>query len=263
MHIFYHTLNKKDINRLDQLQYKAAKLVSGALHYTSKCKLEKELGWETIQSRAEMLGLSMFYKTHHNLTRPLIRTCLTDHDNNLYDLRNNGNKRLLYPNLGNKYRKSFFPHFTVLWNNLPQEVRRYDLVKFKEFLHYKYKPNKFKFYYYGTKYGNKLITRIRVGQSYLNSHAYSIGHTDSPNCHCGSNIETPQHILLECNKYCSERQIMLDRVVSQISRFNNFSKKDKTHILLYGYKSDDRDYHIHNINITLAVQKFLLNIKRF
>ena len=109
MHIFYNTLNKKDINRLNQIQYRAAKLVSGALHYTSKVKLEYELGWESFKSRSEILGLSMFYKTHHCLTRPLVRKCMTDHDNNLYNLRNNGHKRLLHPNLSIKYKKSFFP----------------------------------------------------------------------------------------------------------------------------------------------------------
>ena len=205
----------------------------------------------------------MFYKTHHGLTRPLLRACLTGHDNNLYNLRNNGNKRILYPNLSMKFKKSFFPYFTVLWNNLPQEVRRYDIVKFKEFLKYKYKPNKIKFYSCGTKYGNKLITRLRVGRSYLNSHAYCIGKADSPQCSCGAKQETPQHILLECTKYGSERQKMLDRVVSQISRFNNFSKKDKSVILLYGYQSENSDYYIHNIKITLAVQNYLINIKRF
>ena len=82
--------NKK---RLDQLQYKAAKLVGNALHYTNQIKLEKNLGWESIKSRAEVLGLSVYQKIHSNKTRRLIQQCMTGPDNNLYNLRNNGNKR--------------------------------------------------------------------------------------------------------------------------------------------------------------------------
>ena len=35
-------------------------MVSGALHLTSKERLYEELGWETIQSRTEFLGMSLF-----------------------------------------------------------------------------------------------------------------------------------------------------------------------------------------------------------
>ena len=50
--IFYHTLNLTDKERLDRIQYSAAKLVTGCLHTTSKHKLNLELGWETIGERA-------------------------------------------------------------------------------------------------------------------------------------------------------------------------------------------------------------------
>ena len=42
LHIFYHTLTQSNKKRLDQLQYKAAKLVGNALHYTNQIKLEKK-----------------------------------------------------------------------------------------------------------------------------------------------------------------------------------------------------------------------------
>ena len=60
------------VNRLEQLQYRAAKLVVGALKYTSREKLNKELGWETIQKRIEYLGLSIFHKIHVGETRPFM-----------------------------------------------------------------------------------------------------------------------------------------------------------------------------------------------
>ena len=60
--IYANTLRITDIARLERIQYKAAKLVTGALHYTSKDKLNAELGWESIQTRIDFLGLSLFHK---------------------------------------------------------------------------------------------------------------------------------------------------------------------------------------------------------
>ena len=56
------TLKQTKLARLEQLQYRAAKVVTGALHFTSRVKLNDELGWESIQKRIEYLGLSIFHK---------------------------------------------------------------------------------------------------------------------------------------------------------------------------------------------------------
>ena len=69
----FKTLNQTEIARLENVQYRAAKLVTGALHFSSKDKLNLELGWETIQCRADMLGLNIFHKIHLQETRPLIQ----------------------------------------------------------------------------------------------------------------------------------------------------------------------------------------------
>ena len=71
-----YCLKQTEIVRLEQIQYRAAKLVTGALHYSSRDKLNIELGWETIQKRSDILGLSIFQKIHLHETRPLIRKCM-------------------------------------------------------------------------------------------------------------------------------------------------------------------------------------------
>ena len=62
--------------RLDNLQYKAGKLVTGAFHFTGKEKLNLELGLETILQRGNFLSLNIFQKIHLQETRPLIRRCM-------------------------------------------------------------------------------------------------------------------------------------------------------------------------------------------
>ena len=64
--VFYNSLSAKQKLRLDKIQYTAAKIVSGALHLTSKERLYNDLGWENIPSRAEFLGLSLFHKLGKN-----------------------------------------------------------------------------------------------------------------------------------------------------------------------------------------------------
>ena len=46
--LFGNTLKQTEMARLEKVQYRAAKIVTGAYHYTSKHKLNIELGWETI-----------------------------------------------------------------------------------------------------------------------------------------------------------------------------------------------------------------------
>ena len=52
----------KTLKQTENLQYRAAKLVTGAFHYSSKDKLNIELGWETIQKRSDILSLNIFHK---------------------------------------------------------------------------------------------------------------------------------------------------------------------------------------------------------
>ena len=72
--VYFDSLTQTQKMRLEQLQYRAAKLVTGALHLTSREKLNKELGWESIQKRSDILGLNIFHKIPTHETRPLIRT---------------------------------------------------------------------------------------------------------------------------------------------------------------------------------------------
>ena len=47
--VYYHSLTQTDKNRIDKIQYSAAKLVSSTIHLTSRVKLECELGWSSIK----------------------------------------------------------------------------------------------------------------------------------------------------------------------------------------------------------------------
>ena len=65
-------------------KYRAAKLVTGALHFSSQVKLEQDLSWETISDRADFLSLCIFHKISLHETRPLIRSCMPKLHNTLW-----------------------------------------------------------------------------------------------------------------------------------------------------------------------------------
>ena len=70
--MFWHTLQVAKKNPFEQLQYKYAKIVTGALYITSKDKLNLELGWGSIETRANILGITLFHKPLLGNQQPLI-----------------------------------------------------------------------------------------------------------------------------------------------------------------------------------------------
>ena len=129
--VYCKTLKQTEISRLENLQYRAAKIVTGAFHYTSREKLNIELGWETIQKRADILGLNVFHKIHLQETRPLIRKCMPKLDfERQHFLRSKGGY-IPFKNYGSYFKKSFFPYISGLWNCLPKQVQCHNLADFQ------------------------------------------------------------------------------------------------------------------------------------
>ena len=98
---YANNLKQPEIAKLEHLQYRAATLAAGDLHFSNKDKLNSELGWETISTRIKFLGLSLFHKIYLRLTRPLVTNCLSQ-----LDWKGNNRKRSKggykpYPNYSN------------------------------------------------------------------------------------------------------------------------------------------------------------------
>ena len=130
--VYANNLKLTELARFDRLQYKAGKLVSGALHYTSRAKLNNELGWENFHTRIRFLGLSLFHKIHLHQIRPLVRKCLSKVDYAKKHLTRSKGGYSPYPNFGVKFANSFFPYMTKLWNNLNVSTQVMMLSDFKE-----------------------------------------------------------------------------------------------------------------------------------
>ena len=261
--IYANNLKLTDLARLDRVQYRAAKLVTGALHYTSREKLNNELGWENFQTRINFLGLSFFQKIHLHETRPLIKNCMMELDYAKKYLTRSKGGYSPYPSFGSKFNKSFFPYMSKLWNNLEVSTQLMALPDFKEQLKKELKPSKIKHFSKGSKIGNTLLTRIRIERSDLNLHKFTIGHSETTECLCHAKQESSLHFLIDCFLYSGERQTLFSLVEHYIPKFSNFSKSKKYEVLVMGIHNDNPEYKHTNTTISIAVQNFILKTKRF
>ena len=261
--VYCNTLKQTELSHLENLQYRAAKLVTGAYKFTCREKLNLELGWESIQKRSDNLGLNIFHKIHSYETRPMIRSCMPQPDiGNKFNTRSKGGY-IPFKYVGSKFKRSFFPHTTQLWNSLPKNVKCKSVPDFKDYINQESKPPRYKHFARGNKLSNSLLTKIRVGRSDLNQHKFTIGLVESPQCDCFHREESPSHYFLDCFLYLPERQVMFDLFEHYIPKFKTFSKSRQLNIILRGINLEDDYYTSTNTKLTIAVQNFIIHTKRF
>ena len=127
----------------------------------------------------------------------------------------------------------------------------------------KMKPPRYKHFSKGTKIGNCLLTKIRVGRSSLKQHQFTVGLAESTECLCHYKNETPEHFFLDCFLYSPERRILFDLVEHYIPNFQRMNRKQKFDILLRGIDIENYEILSTNITLTKAVQRFIISSGRF
>ena len=259
--VFGPSLNQTQLKTLDNLNYRAAKLVVGAQKYTSFDKIMRELAWEDTSTRLHYLCVTQFYKIIHHMTTPLVRECLPPRLNSVYPTNRTFQH---YPLMDNFFMNSYFPYTIKKWDQLDPALRvepDFDLFKIK--LKQQLKPAKYKHYHCGFKLGNKLHAQLRLGRSSLNSHLFSIGLSDTKACPCGFYSETAEHFLLDCIIYENIRGQLYQKLEGLLEKkLSTYSKKDLFQIMLCGEKPHLPEKFYHNKSIFFSVQTFLCKSKR-
>ena len=248
--LYWHTLKQTEAARLVQIQYRAARVCSGALMFTNQSRLEADLSWESVADRAKFLGLSIFHKIHLNLTRPLIKTCMPELNTN--NTRRSGCYKKL-PFKSKKYSDSFFPKFSDFWSVLPKSLREQkDIILFKTQLKLIFKPKRQKHYNIGNKLPNTLLCRLRVGRSFLKSHGFAINLSQTDKCICGD-VDSIQNYFLNCFIFNLERCVLLVKINNIYPPFSTLSKAKQCDFLLYGINLNSLLPDPRNRSITFAV----------
>ena len=264
--IFDGHITTTDQLRLERLQTRTARLVTGALYRSSNERLLDELGWDKLKSRREIHKLTYFYKlldeksNTPEFVKKLIPSLRHDTTNRL--LRNAHHITQPHCHL-ESYKASFIPNTIKKWNQLPEETRTLRSVKsFRKAITQRLaKPKPPKMFALGSKLGNTLHTRLRLNMSALNGHLFSInsGKVQSPECSCGFAFENTSHFVLSCPKYQTERNHLSSHLQRLIPSFNSLNNSDKLDLLLYGNGLGEADVGC----VAKLFQTFLFRTNRF
>ncbi len=184
----------------------------------------------------------------HNLTPPFLSNLIPDPIQHRYNLRNDSDIPLIHAR-SKLYQDSFLPSTIKEWNSLPIHIRASPtLNSFKHQLNKNmHKPPPY--YSTGSRLGQVLHTRIRLGCSSLNHDLFRKSIVESPLCACGES-ETASHFLMSCPLYNQQRQSYLSSLPCPPIPNN----------LIYG---TDHLNNNDNILVFSKVQQFIIASKRF
>lgn len=222
--VIFHARSADLMKLIESVQYQAGLIVGGCWKGTSREKLYKELGWESLADRRIFRRHSLYYKILNQETPEY----LTEH-------------LLTSPPSGtNRYKNSFFPFCYNTWQDLDPALKGADsLSKFKSNYLKNIRPKKQNFYGIIDRTGIPRLTRMRVDFSDLRDHRFNHSfRCNSPICDCTGGIESTEHFFLHCPKFNSQRQTLLSNIATALNTdISVFPDSHLTEILMYGSPS--------------------------
>ena len=258
-------LTLHDEHRLQTIQNRAGRLITGAHFRTPITKLLQDLGWDSLTTRRKINRLAIYHRLQlRNSKIPqFIRDILTNtrlHDTGRH-LRN-ASTQTLPQNRTTSYQRSFVPATSREWNKLPETTRLIEPPKlFKTAIVRRLGAKRPPPYYaLGSKFGNILHTRLRVETSCLNAHRYRILLTETPFCSCGYRSEDTIHFTLSCPLYAAPRTHLFQSLNTILNNnFSTLSPATQINSLVCGTGISAGD----GVGVAAAFQNFLLASNRF
>ena len=233
-------------DKLEIVQYNAALVITGAIKGTSRNRVYRELGLESLAERKWSHEICSFHKIINGILPVYLQSYISYCGEGIYRTRSANQKTILYKNKKN-FESSFFPHCIKEWNNLSEELRKIKLTaQFKTKILSFIRPKENLIFKIHDINGIKLLNRLRLHFSHLNEHKFqhNFRATIDPMCRCGLEPETTLHYLLRCNLYSDLRTELLNDIRALNSTLKNLSYEKLLNILLYG--SEDLSFNTNN-----------------
>ena len=261
--IFHLENNNHLMKQIETVHYEAARAITGAWKGTSREKLYKNLGWESLNQRRIMRKLCIIQETIETKSPNYLYQILA---NRTYgpDSRSSG-RNLFEPIFCDTktYKLSFFPSTIKDWNKLDRETRESNSLSiFKKRILNKIRPAKAS--YFGIKDHThiKYLTMLRLDQSPLRAHKFEHGFLDTTDnlcVACGVKEDT-EHFLLFCRSYHLSRSTLMQNVSDIIGRaVSTFPRRTLVNILLRG--KEDIDEKKNNLILNCVVD-YIIQSKR-
>ena len=247
--IIFHDCATYLMDMLESIQYQAGLIATGCWKNTSRVKLYKELGWESLSERRNLRRLLTYHKIISHKSPPYLNEYILDAPPQA--------------TCTDRYLHTFFPYCYSKWNTLDPDLKSLEYIPFKSKLLSALRPAKSNTFGVTDRYGLKLLTCLRVDHSDLRSHRFAKQFNClDPTCRCGIENETTDHYFLRCPFFQGPRAALLNKISEilecPVSAFPNDVLLCQ--LLLYGKPTLNANS---NNDILCASIKFLKSSKRF
>ena len=202
--------------KIECVQKRCGRVVSGAIRCTSRDIMYRELGWEPLNHRREKPRIYLLHKIVHGNAPNYLKDILPNTVGNRtsYSLRNTANIDTdPFKTRTVTFYKSFFPDTIRLWNMLNPTLRSNSNFDQFKTSYCKNDPKTTEYYYFGSRKPNIILSRIRMKCSLLRAHLYSHGIINSPNCTCGYQKEDSLHYFFSCPQFVTQRAVLHEKVI--------------------------------------------------
>ena len=208
---------------LEKIQYQAGLIITNCWKGTSRVKLYKELGWESLSQRRTGRRFALYHKILNDRTPIYLKNHIQP-----------------FTPRTERFSNSFFPFCAAKSPSLPASLKSAQSpVAFKKVYKKEFIPPKPGFFGIIDKYGTRLLSKLRVDCSDLRDHRFNHGFLNcpSPSCRCGTGDESSEHFLARCPLFSVQRAILLGSISGTLN--NDISVLPDSHLsslLLYGSK---------------------------
>ena len=253
--------NQNFVNEIEVVHYNAVLSITNTIKGTSRTKLYKELGIESLSFCRWFGYLFTFYeiKTH---CAPKYLYKLIPLKNNTYDTRSTHSVGTYFCRTNN-FKYSFFPYTIQEWNKL--DLQLHNEKSFKKFRNTLFKlgwPTPDLIYRTHCPLDLKLLTRLRLGLSHLkeNRFNHSFKNFINPLCTCSLEVESTKHFFLHCHYYSVLCISFLNNLNNISPQFALFPEDVFIKTLLYGNPMFDENDSEKILETSI---RYILDSKRF
>jgi hypothetical protein len=106
--VIFHNCSKDLMDQIESVQYQAGLIVTGCWQGTSRLRLYKELGWESMAERRNFRRLTLYHKIKSNSAPDYLKSYVLDSA----------------PCGTARYKRTFFPDCFVQWEGLEPSLKQ-------------------------------------------------------------------------------------------------------------------------------------------
>ena len=251
--VVWDNCTQQQAEELEQIHLDALRTITGLVRGTSHQKLYTETGFTCLKERRKRHKTILYYKIVNGFV-PMYLISRLPHLTaaiNPYHRRFPLQRQVPRCRL-ELYKSSYFPSTTVLWNNLPEHIKRSDSVGvLKRFLSSndsRVPPH----YYLPNRHSEIIICKLRLEMSDLNDDLFKRHILNSSVCSCNAPVEDACHFLMHCPLFQQFRAQTIELLPDDV----------KTNVSLLLFGSSDKNLN-ENRTILESVSEFIELSNRF